>query len=189
WNSRAHSLSTFAAAAVTSGPIPSPGSSTMDFFMIFLMQQFLCPALCRGRRLGGNRRCAAADHLVSNPKNIARPHGFRFVSQGGYPAINFREFRVSRFKAQVAKAHAQRVPAGVLAHHKGARRHTNRFWRNDFIRRWILDDAVLMNSGFVSKCVRAHDGFIRSDLRTGNFREHAAGWKQMLQFDVGGYAE
>src|SRR5205809_1450929 len=46
-----------------------------------------------------------------------------------------------------------------------------------------------MNSGFVSKCVRAHDSFIRSNLRAGNFREHATSWKQMLQFDVGGYAK
>ena len=60
---------------------------------------------------------------------------------------------------------------------------------NDFIGERIFDDAVLVDAGFVSESVGADDGFVRGDLRSGDFGEHAARGEQLLHFDVGGDAE
>ena len=66
---------------------------------------------------------------------------------------------------------------------------TDRFGRNDFVGERILEDAVLVNAGFVGKRVRAYDRFVRRYRRTCNFRQQAAGGIELFEADIGSYAE
>src|SRR5580765_626570 len=126
---------------------------------------------------------------MSDAQDVARTDRFRLVSKRRDAAVDFGKFGVCRLETEIAQRLAQRVSSRVLAHYQRTRRHAHRFRRNDFVGQGILDDAVLMDSRFVSKCICADDGFVRCDNRTSDLREQAAGWKELVQFDVGGHAE
>src|SRR5712691_1568562 len=145
-NSCADSRRTDAAARVTSGPMPSPGRSTMVFFMVVLewkqnpsrpcaskarweqpvsavANSWATERLGYGRRLRRHRRGPPPDHLMCDGDNIPRTYLLGLIGQGGHPVIHFRKFRVACLVAQIAQRQAQRIAARVLAENQGAARH------------------------------------------------------------------
>ena len=68
---------------------------------------------------------------------------------------------------------------GVLTHNDAAivlvSEDADGFRRDDFVRRFVLQHAVLVNPGFVRKRVRADYSFVRLDEHTRVFRNHSRG--------------
>src|SRR5258707_9934028 len=202
-----------AAARVTSGPMPSPGSRTMLFFMVVPVEnrnsskphapsrkaekrrasqlsKLLTEARSGGRRrFRGHRRGTPPNHFMSDGDNVARAYQLGFISQGRHAAVNFRKLGIARIVTQVAQGHTQRVPSGVLSENQRTRRNSNRLRGNDFVSERVLDDSILVNARFVRESVRANNRFIRGDLRPRDFGKHAARGKQLLQPDAGRYSE
>src|SRR6266404_1470127 len=206
-NSCAVSRRIVAAARVTSGPIPSPGSRTMVFFIKVPGQmQNLAHAVGRyakwrdtagfpvanfsatersgcGGRFRSHRRGTAADDLVGDRKDVPSANLLGQIGQGGHAGINLRQLSIARLETQIAQRLAERVAARMFSKNERACRDADTLRRNDFVRQRVLDNSILMDSRFVRECIGAHDGFVRRDLRAGDFREHAACGEELFEPD------
>src|SRR6266436_4973802 len=207
-NSCAVSRRIVAAARDTSGPMPSPGNRMMVFFIKIpgQMQKLVqaVGATLRGETrqdspvtnyfsatersgCGGRfrryHRGTAADDLVGDRKDVASAHQLRLIGQRGYAGINLRQFRIARLETQIAQRLAERIAARMFSKNERARRDADTLRRNDFVRQRVLDDSVLVDSRFVCERIGAHDGFVRRDLRAGDFREHATCGEEFFEPD------
>ncbi len=68
--------------------------------------------------------------------------------------------------AQLFAPDAESVSARVLAQHQFRIGHSHRLWRHDFVGQGILQNAVLMNAGFVGKCIATDNRLIRLHRHT-----------------------
>src|SRR5258708_19120866 len=126
---------------------------------------------------------------MGDAQNIAWPDGFRFVGERGNAPVDFRKFGIAWCESEVAQITAQCVSSRVLSHDQRTRRYAYRFRRNDFIGQRIFDNAVLVDSSFVSERIRADDCLIRSDDSARDFCEQPACREKLIEFDAGGDAE
>src|SRR6266403_3529749 len=149
-NSCADARKMAAAARVTSGPMPSPGSRTMVFFMMMDPEHKQNPskphAHCRKmpkwhvtrvatslaadrsgcrRRFRGQYRGMPSNHFVGDGDDVSRAHLLSLIGQRRHSAINFRQFGIARLVTQVSQRQPQRVAPGVLSEDQRARRHTD----------------------------------------------------------------
>src|SRR6202521_2214364 len=203
-NSCADSRKMAAAARVTSGPMPSPGNRTMLFFIVIpehkqhpgtprSLQEdakWRVPRVaislaadrsgCR-RRFRGQCRRTPSNHFVGDGDDVSRAHLLSLIGQRRHPAVNFRKFGIARLVTQVAERQPQRVAPGVLSEDQRARRHADCLGRNNLVGQRVLDDSVLVNSGFVRERVRAHNRFVRRHLCSRDLGEHAARGEKLLE--------
>ena len=75
--------------------------------------------------------------------------------------------------------------ARVLTQHQFRVGHTYGLRRHDFVSQAVLEHAILMNAGFVRKCVTPDDGLVRLHWDAGNFLQQLAGGIQLLGSDTG----
>ena len=73
------------------------------------------------------------------------------------------------------------MASGVLAEHQRTRRHAHGLRQNNLVGQGVLDDAILVNAGFMRERVCTHHGFIGSHLRPGNLRQQAAGLVEFVE--------
>ena len=71
----------------------------------------------------------------------------------------------------------------MLSKHNQAARHTDGFRRHDFVCHRGLEHSVLMDSRFVSKCIRTNDRFVHLNRFARDLAEHLARTVQFLGFD------
>ena len=91
--------------------------------------------------------------------------------------------------AHLSEFRFQRVSPGVLTHNDAAivlvSEHGQWFFgSDDFVRRFVLQHAVLVNPGFVRKRVRADYSFVRLDEHTRVFRNHSRGLVNIHQVNT-----
>src|SRR5260370_30096122 len=122
---------------------------------------------------GGFRRygdSSAANYLVRDGYQVALANILLLVAERCNAAVSLRKFRIARLVSKIPQAQAQSVAPGVLAEDQQTSRNANGLRGNNFVRQWILDNAVLMDARFMGKGVRAHHGFVRRNGGAGNFR-------------------
>src|SRR6202007_1355976 len=68
----------------------------------------------------------------------------------------------------------ERVAARVLSEHDHTPWNTDAVRGHDFIRYGVFEHAVLMDTGFMGKCIRSHDRFIDLDVLAGELAQHFA---------------
>src|SRR5260370_20680095 len=192
-NSRAVSSRIPAPARVTSGPMPSPGKRTLVLCTVFpqesLPKQRGLLLLKKNSSRASCRQRAAPHHFVRHGQNVALADLLGLVGQGSDPAIALGKLRIIRLEPQFTQTETKRAPSGMFAKNQLALGHAHRLGRNDFVRQWILDDAVLMDAGFVGEGVGADNGFIRRHAHTGNRREQAACRVDFFQMNAGGHTD
>src|SRR5690242_7288653 len=99
--------------------MPSPGNSTIVFFMGFPEKpEKSRKCLSCGSRSRCNRTGAAAYDFMSNADNVPHTHRFRLVCQRRHAPVDFRKLRVGRFVTQIPECCAQRVAPRVLSKYK-----------------------------------------------------------------------
>ena len=172
-----------AAARVTSGPMPSPGSS--DNRLLHRLPRFpriLC-ASGASRRTTTQRLdaadcdyatvvvCFSAHELA--PRRITScaiatrsrcANFFRFVRQRRHAASSTPPVpQALGIVAQFFQLDFNALRPECLPS-TSARRHADRLRRNNFVRQRILDDAVLVNARFVGKRVRARPPLYSAQL-------------------------
>src|SRR5258707_15790309 len=114
--------------------------------------------MCGPAGCGRYEDSPAANSLVRDGYHVALANILLLVGERRNAAVDLREFRVARLVSKIPQAQAQRVAPGMFAEHERASRNANGLRRNNFVRQWILDNAVLMDARFVGKGVRAHHG-------------------------------
>jgi len=75
--------------------------------------------------------------------------------------------------------------SGVLAQNDMAVADPDGLGRHDLVGDFLLDQAVLMDAGFVRERVGADNGLVRLHGNAGNLRQQARGFINLVCFDVG----
>jgi len=78
---------------------------------------------------------------------------------------------------------------GMLAQNDMAVADPDGLGRHNLVGDFLLDQAVLMDAGFVRERVGADDGLVRLHGYAGNLRQQARGFINLICFDLGGKAE
>ena len=114
---------------------------------------------------------------------------FGFIGQRGYPLVAFVEFFGRGCVADFDQRRAQRIAARMFSEHQLPLGDADRFGGDDFVREGILEDAVLVDAGFVRERVRAYYGLVGRYRYAGNLRQQPAGGIQFVEMEIRGYAE
>ena len=101
-------------------------------------------------------------------------HVLDLVSQDHESAINFIQFATIELVTELFAAQTEGMAPGMLAEHQPRIGNPNRLRSHNFVGQRILQHAILMNAGFVSKRIASDDRLVRLDRNAGNLTEHLA---------------
>lgn len=92
---------------------------------------------------------------------------------------------VIEVEAQLSDAVAEGVSAAVFAEYEVLADITDVFGAHDFVGGAFLEDAMLVDAGFMGKGILAYDGFISLDLHSCDGGDEVAGGIEFLSDDTG----
>ena len=110
---------------------------------------------------------------------------FFLVGEVLEPAERLVERVLTEIVAQRPQLFAERVAAGVLAHHQVRAALPDILGPHDLVGLGVLQHAVLMDAGLVGEGVLADDGFVELHRKAGDRRDVAAGAGDVLGADLG----
>src|ERR1039457_6829710 len=125
-----------------------------------------------------NRAGDVADLLVGQPLLL--------VAHCDHPVIDVVELGGGELVAEVGAAVGDSVTAAVLADHELAGRNTDGSRIHDFVGRALLEEAILVDAGFVREGVLAYDGLVGLHADADDLGQKLAGRVQLFGLDTGG---
>src|SRR6185503_7782507 len=143
------------ASAVTSGPIPSPGTVVILAFIAYTSG-------CRANNFFNACACRAAEQgdeiLIVNPLLSIRK-----ICKASISGV---ELRGGNVVTKFGVAQRERVASGMFAEHERVRRNADRLRRHDLVAERIVNHAVLVNARFMRERVAAYDRFVWLHVET-----------------------
>src|ERR1039457_7579000 len=147
------------AAAVTSGPIRSPGRTAMRARRP--KSDPVPVARCVGgrglfaedARHGRLRARRGALHRAPEVEEVGVAYDFLPVRERDHPLVELVQLEARGLDPEGGAAILQRVTAGVLAQNERRLRDTDVLRTHDLVRPAVLEDAVLVDAGFVREGV------------------------------------
>ena len=73
----------------------------------------------------------------------------------------------------------------MFSQHQSGIWNAHRLWSDDFVRKRVLEHAILVDAGGVRKSVTANDGLVRLHRNSNGVTEHLAGGVELLGNYVG----
>jgi hypothetical protein len=81
--------------------------------------------------------------------------------------------------------HFERMPPGMFAQDQFRAAQADRFGGHDFVGLVVLEHAILVDAGFVGKCVRSDNGLVRLDAHAGVVADQFADARNLGAVDAG----
>src|SRR3569833_106620 len=157
------------ASRVTSRPIPSPGSTRMLRFHVLAVSYrlgYFATATRHGR-----------DFLVHEAVFV--------IGQGGHLSIDRVELRGAEIKTQLFATIFESVATAVFTQHETAFGNADRLRIDDLIRGRFLEEAILMDTGFMGEGVAADDGLVGLGSEADDGAQKLAGGEEVFGVDAG----
>jgi hypothetical protein len=111
----------------------------------------------------------ARNRIADEFQEVVIVHNLHMVGQCEEEAIYLIEFPAIQLKAQPLAAQPEGMKPGMLPSHQPRARDADGLRGHDFIGRWILDHAILVDSRLVRERIPADDGFVWLHWDTCNF--------------------
>src|SRR5512133_896515 len=137
--------STRTAIRVTSGPIPSPGSSVTLSVLVISCKAFDPSVSLRTRYSRFYEQCRK--FLADDLGQVRVLDRFHPVGKRHEPLVDCVQVALRELEPELLATCAERVPSGMFAEHQRVGRHSDRLRRHDLIRQRVLQHAVLVNAG------------------------------------------
>ncbi len=102
------------------------------------------------------------------------------VGQSDEAAIDVIEGAAVELVAELFAANGEGVTAGVLAQDEFGIGHADRLRRHDFVGQRVLENAILVDAGFVGEGVASDDGLVGLHGDAGDFAQQLAGGEQLF---------